>query len=113
MKNDWFRTGDGTIKIKLRRGGRRGTDSVWAEIDMADFATVDDFPGTWMSKWNPTAQTFYARHNPSYGRRGTYMHRFILGVTNRRIWIDHEDHNGLNNKRSNISRSNVKLNGFN
>ena len=117
MKNDWFETGDGTIKIRLRRGRRGGTDAVWVEIDKADLTIVDSFPGTWIAKWNPTAQTFYARRNPfrSKGRasKGAYMHRIIMGITDRRVWVDHDDHNGLNNKRSNLIRSNVKLNGFN
>lgn len=114
MKNDWFVTGDGTIKIRLRRGGRRGNEAVWTEIDASDFSLVDAYPGTWISKWNPTAGTFYARHNPSFGCKGRYMHRVIMGVRNPRVWVDHRDHNGLNNRRStNLSLSNVRLNGFN
>lgn len=46
-----------------------------------------------------------------YAVRGTYingkkqlqfMHRVILGITDSRIHVDHIDHNGLNNTRSNI-----------
>lgn len=31
-----------------------------------------------------------------------YMHRLILGVTDSKIFVDHKDHDGLNNQRSNI-----------
>lgn len=30
------------------------------------------------------------------------MHRQILNVTNRKILVDHKDHNGLNNQKNNI-----------
>lgn len=113
MKNDWFRTGDDTIKIRLKRGGKRGTEAVWTEIDMIDFSVVDSYPGSWVAKWNPTASTFYARRNSSYGHKGAYLHRVILGVEDRSIQIDHSNHNGLNNCRRNLVVSNVKLNGFN
>jgi hypothetical protein len=113
MKNDWFRTGDNTIKIRLKRGGRKGTEAVWTEIDLIDFKKVNSYPGSWVAKWNPTAQTFYARRNRRFGYEGGYLHRIILGVTDRAIQIDHSNHNGLNNCRYNLVVSNVKLNGFN
>jgi len=114
MKNDWFETGDGTIKIRLRRGGSyRGSEAVWTEIDKGDFSCVDAFPGTWVAKWNPTAETFYARRNRGYGFAQAYMHRIIMGIWDRRVLVDHDDHNGLNNRRSNLFRSDKKLNGFN
>jgi len=112
MRNDWFKT-SGEIKIALKRGGRKGTEYVWVSIDRADFKLVDSYPGSWVAKWNPTAQTFYARNNAGYGWKAGYMHRLILGVTDRKIQIDHKDHNGLHNWRDNLIRSDVKLNGFN
>jgi hypothetical protein len=37
------------------------------------------------------------------GRRAkTYLHRFILGVTDPKAGVDHEDHNGLNCQRHNL-----------
>jgi len=38
------------------------------------------------------------------------MHRFIKQVTNPRIKVDHKDHNGLNNQRSNLRKSTQKQN---
>jgi hypothetical protein len=35
-------------------------------------------------------------------RPSRYMHRFILGVTDRRIFVDHKNHDGLDNRRCNL-----------
>lgn len=32
------------------------------------------------------------------------LHRFVMGVTDRRIYVDHVDHNGLNCQRQNLRR---------
>lgn len=39
----------------------------------------------------------YAIHD-TYGR----MHRWILGITDKKVLIDHIDHNGLNNQKNNL-----------
>lgn len=48
-----------------------------------------------------------------------FMHRFIMGVTERNIYVDHKDHDSLNNQRSNLrfathsqNRVNKKHDGF-
>lgn len=45
-------------------------------------------------------------HNPNtdYVQHDTYgkMHRYILGITDRNIVVDHLDHNGLNNQKNNL-----------
>lgn len=67
-----------------------------AFIDSDDLEKVSNF------KW-------YARK----GKRGVYyatstlhknvhMHRLILGVTDRKVFVDHKDHNGLNNTKENL-----------
>lgn len=57
-------------------------------------------------------KTFYAvRFTCTNGKEGSvYMHRHILGLTNRRDWCDHGDHNGLNNQRRNIRKSTIAQN---
>jgi hypothetical protein len=113
VKNDWLCEGADKIRIALKRGGRRGTGHLWVTISREDFDKVDAFPGSWVAKWNETAHTFYARHNRGFGWACGYMHRLILGVTDRSVCVDHLDHNGLHNWRGNLAVSNRKLNGFN
>jgi hypothetical protein len=67
-----------------------------AVIDEADWKIVSQH------KWHPhkNRNTFYARANIyKEGRRtGIYMHTLLTGWS----LTDHEDHNGLNNQRSNL-----------
>lgn len=46
-------------------------------------------------------------------QRQILMHRFILDITDRHVLVDHEDHNGLNNRRSNIRVADHKRNQYN
>ncbi len=77
---------------------------------------VDDelFPDLMKINWNVVnhGHTFYARmHKTINGKHcKVYMHRFILGLTNSKIKVDHKDHNGLNNQRSNIRKCNQSEN---
>jgi hypothetical protein len=45
--------------------------------------------------------------------RTVYMHRLILGVTDRAVAIDHKDRDGLNNQRSNIRIATYRQNAAN
>ena len=72
------------------------------------FAQVDDADFEWLNQWNWQARvckhTVYATMNArKNGKRTTVqMHRVILGVTDPKIFVDHEDLCGLNNQRENI-----------
>ena len=68
------------------------------------FAVVDDdmFEIVNRNKWVSECVhgTWYAyRRN---GKKFLKMHRFILGLTDPRVKVDHMDGNGLNNQRSNL-----------
>lgn len=77
------------------------------------FAQVDDDMFEYLNQWN----WFFMRGNTTnYARRNQYsprsngkkriktilMHRFIMGVTDPKIKVDHKDHNGFNNRKYNI-----------
>jgi hypothetical protein len=109
MRNVWKLVGD-EIHIQLER---KAGVPLFSRISPQDFDRVDAFGGKWVIKWNETAKTFYARNNATHGWCSGYMHRIILGVTDRAVQIDHADHDGLNNTRINLVKSNCKLNGFN
>ncbi len=62
--------------------------------------------------------TFYAIKNGKRiggGKRENQilLHRFILGITDSNILIDHKDHNGLNCQKSNIRVCNYSQNNTN
>ncbi len=65
-------------------------------------AIVDAADYQWLSmyKWNASESknAFYARNSK---RRRIYMHRFIMNAPPDKV-VDHKDHNGLNNRRSNL-----------
>ena len=79
------------------------TQGFVALVDDADYDRVS------AHKWSATKAT-----NTVYGIRkiriaegratSQLLHRFIMGVTDRRIYVDHLDHNGLNCQRHNLRR---------
>lgn len=83
-----------------------------ALIDDADYEYINQF------KWHAGLDTkgrFTARRTKrgSGGSKLILMHRFILGVTDSCIWVDHIDRNPLNNQRSNLRICSPSQNSFN
>lgn len=84
------------------------------------FAMVDDEDYEWLIKFTWSVQfdlnTIYAVRHTSrkLGKQKTIkMHREILGITNPKIKIDHIDHNGGNNQRSNLREATCSQNSMN
>lgn len=71
-------------------------------LDDEDYEYVKHWK--WYIRWNESSQTFYCERflKVNGNSIGIKMHRFIMGETNPKIEIDHKDHNGLNNQRSNL-----------
>lgn len=44
----------------------------------------------------------YAFHTDHRTNKTLLMHRFILGITDSQVEVDHKDHNGLHNERGNL-----------
>jgi len=69
------------------------------------FAIVDAEDYEWLSnyKWcaSRKKRVFYARRNERRTRRQIIMHRFILNAP-KGLFVDHINHNGLDNRRSNL-----------
>jgi hypothetical protein len=86
------------------------------------FAKVDDEDYDWIMQWkwyaNKAKHTIYAtRHESIKGRKGAKrglikMHRFILNNPTCEN-IDHADHDGLNNQKSNLRIANDRQNNAN
>ena len=74
-------------------------------VDDSDYEFLNSF--VWYVKNHK--HTSYAKT----GHSGICMHRLIMGVADRNIIIDHKDHNGLNNQRSNLRIANKSQNAMN
>jgi HNH endonuclease len=72
-----------------------------AIVDDEDYERVMAI-GRWQFKQG--VSTIYARHGCSVEGKDfqILLHRFIMDVTDRRVKVDHRDHNGLNNQKSNL-----------
>ena len=85
----------GTIELKL--SGPKGLSAI---VDEKDYETLD--LGSY--KWRPLIgrTTVYAIAHKN--RKTLYLHRLIMGLADapRSVLVDHKDHNGLNNSRTNL-----------
>ena len=70
---------------------------------------------SWQAYWSKKGKRFYARRTFRVNgeRKVSFMHRFILGLTDRKISCDHKDNDGLNNQRSNLRAATIQQNSFN
>lgn len=74
-----------------------------AMVDDEDYDFLIQY--RWHAHKKPGEKTFYAKRITPYieGKRTSYfMHREILKLTDKKIKVDHIDHNGLNCQRSNM-----------
>ena len=74
-------------------------------VDDEDFEHLNQWK--WYAK-NEGKNLWYAVRTRKPGQ--IRMHRFILGLTDPKIFVDHEDGNGLNNQRYNIRPCNHQQN---
>ncbi len=78
-------------------------------------ALVDDGDYEYLMQWKWHEKDGYAYHCENIGGRKTkctQMHRLLLNAP-AGLEVDHQDHNGLNNCRSNIRLATHSENGFN
>lgn len=92
-------------------------DSTMKRISLTQgqYALVDDADYEWLMQWKwrvqkTTATNWYAIR--TMGNKQILMHRLILGISNDRQ-TDHINHNGLDNRRSNIRLCTCQQNQFN
>ncbi len=95
-------------EIKLTRGKV-------ALVDDEDY----EFLMQW--KWYTSAvrcgDLFYAYNRGSFNEDGKrpliIMHRLILGITDKKILVDHKNHNGLDNRKGNLRQCSYSQNSTN
>ena len=78
-------------------------------------ALVDDADYDYLSAWKwcatPSTRTFYAFRRQN--KMGVWMHRFLLGVTDPNVHVDHVNRNGLDNQRCNLRLADPSRNHMN
>lgn len=74
-------------------------------ISTSDFDRVNEFPNTWIALYAPSgAGSFYVYgryRNKETGKEFHRLHRWIMG-DNKGFYIDHVNHDTLNNTRDNL-----------
>jgi hypothetical protein len=81
-------------------------------LTQGKIAIVDDEDYDWLCqyKWHAI---FHDKWYAATGKKHILMHRILLGITDKTIWGDHKDGDGLNNVRKNIRVTTPLQNGQN
>ncbi len=80
------------------------------KLTQGKYAIVDDAYYEWLNQWkwravrNCKGGNWYAIRTgyPGGEPRVIYMHRLVLGLTDPKVYCDHTNHNGLDNRRKNL-----------
>lgn len=96
------------MKILEIRSKKNGIHSIYFDDKDEEFI----LSYSWHISKKGKRGIFYAQTSiKREARWRTFMlHRLLLGISDPKIFIDHEDHNGLNNQRYNLRVSTVKQN---
>lgn len=81
-------------------------------VDTSDLQRLQAFDHKWCAFWSETAKTWYVYCRAGEGRRMVMLHRFLLETPDH-LHVDHQDHNGLNNRRNNIRNVTRSVNQLN
>lgn len=74
---------------------------------------LDDYKRVLSRKWNikKSNKNIYVR--TIFDKKCIYLHRFILNLSDRSVLVDHINHNGLDNRKSNLRECSAQQNCFN
>lgn len=86
---------DNALTIPLLR--RDGSVRAVVVVDAEDYETV-----VAQGPWRIVSKGYVAAHDRSRRGSAIYLHRFLLGVTNPAVQVDHIDGDPLNCRRSNL-----------
>ena len=97
MKNRWEKRNDCVV---IFANGNQMQHEIL--VDEADFETVNAHPGMWVAHKNGNTRYAQAKVRAKNGKWGIlHMHRLLLDPPED-LWVDHRNHNGLDNRRENI-----------
>ena len=81
------------------------------KVDAEDYERLNQYRWTLFKseKWQYAIRTEYKNGT----QKTIFMHREIMGVTDRKVYVDHRDHDGLNNQKNNLRVSDKRFNQYN
>ena len=88
--------------MKLKKTGRviKLFSGEYVRVDEEEFEKLNQH--TWYlfksEKWQYAIRTEYKNGT----QKTIFMHREIMGVTDPKVYVDHRDHDGLNNQKNNL-----------
>jgi hypothetical protein len=99
LKNRYRVDGDTTIIHLVQKDG----NILEALIDTEDLELVSSIRGTWYANWDKGIQSYYVKAGMSRDGKVVKvpLHRFIMSEPIGMV-IDHQDHNTLDNRKSNL-----------
>lgn len=99
LKNKYEIRGKDVVIFLNRRSG-----TVEAYTSKCYLEKLKAYPGKWRYSWNGKSPTPYVlgSYSDNGKRKDILLHRYLLGITDPHIDVDHKDHNGLNNRRNNL-----------
>lgn len=71
-----------------------------ALVDDADYERVSAL--SWHANVQPNSVYAMRKQGRKSSRHNLYLHRFIMGVSDPKVKVDHKDHDGLNCQRLNL-----------
>lgn len=84
-------------------------------VDDEDFERLNCY--SWSALWSPFTKSFYARRvvpQENGKQRAILMHRDVLGLgPSDKIWVDHRNHDTLDNQRNNLRKATSSQNTMN
>lgn len=99
--------------MKLKKTGRviKLSSGEFVRVDEEDYEKLNQYRWTLFKseKWQYAIRTEYKNGS----QKTIYMHRDIMGVTDPKVYVDHRDHDGLNNQKSNLRISDNRFNQYN
>lgn len=106
LKNRFEVRGDTTV-LFLRRKIKKLPD-MECFIDTEDLGLIADSQVCFVAVWSRSSKTYYASWYPPYPAPGIVpknvnLHRLVMGLPPMDLDIDHQDHNGLNDRKYNLS----------
>lgn len=89
------------------------TNGYKAKVDDRDYAALSGYSWYAQKCGNKVYAARKQRGVKASKRKTLLMHRVLVGATDRNVYVDHADHDGLNNQRDNLRVTDNRHNQMN